>query len=432
MYVLIGALFGFVFPIVAVAVSLAQAGLPWNAANFLAVHRLEPLLWIIDTAPFFLGFMAGLAGLRQDALEQQNTTLRERDRELSAIRNGLEERIAARTDQFQQRNEQLQAAARLARRMAEIQDPNDLARVALASLASEFSLQRAELYTVDQNSRTAERLASSSPSEDAGLRTPVIRIGDPSLVGQVAARGEMAVAPASATSVGLSSDMLPDAVVNEIGLPLSARGRVQGVLRLLTPPAQGEAAPNLELLQLLADQLAVSLDNARLYQSTRRALNQSQDDASRASRTAWQDYWQQRDLVFQYFAPQTETASEDDEKTPMHTLDVPLTVRGQRVGSVTLRRRPDQPWTEPDLDLAQKAATQVALALENLRLIEETRLRAAYEQRLSEISAKLGSSVDIDTLLQTAVRELAGLPEVAEATVFLNPTGMSDDGGQER
>jgi GAF domain-containing protein len=92
---------------------------------------------------------------------------------------------------------------------------------------------------------------------------------------------------------------------------------------------------------------------------------------------------------------------------------------------MTLARGDAEGWTDADRDLAEKAAIQVALALENMRLLEETRNRAAQEQRLSEFSARLGQSVDLDTLLQTAVRELATLPEVAEASVYLNPAASA-------
>jgi hypothetical protein len=64
-----------------------------------------------------------------------------------------------------------------------------------------------------------------------------------------------------------------------------------------------------------------------------------------------------------------------------------------------------------------------------VRLLEETRDRAVQEQRLSDFSAQLGQSVDLDTLLQTAVRELAGLPEVAEASVYLNPSATASAKG---
>jgi hypothetical protein len=54
-------------------------------------------------------------------------------------------------------------------------------------------------------------------------------------------------------------------------------------------------------------------------------------------------------------------------------------------------------------------------------LLEVTRQHAVQEQTVSEISARFNRSLDVDTLLQTAVRELAALPEVSEASVFIIP-----------
>jgi GAF domain-containing protein len=75
-------------------------------------------------------------------------------------------------------------------------------------------------------------------------------------------------------------------------------------------------------------------------------------------------------------------------------------------------------------------AIQVALALDNSRLLEETRQHAVHEQTVNEITARFNRSLDVDTLLQTAVRELAALPEVTEASVFIKPT--NEDRSEDR
>src|SRR6266496_364666 len=67
-YALYGALFGLFFP---VAGTLFQIALDAGGGGFAArAGRAQslPLMWIIDTAPFFLGVFAGFAGKRQDAL----------------------------------------------------------------------------------------------------------------------------------------------------------------------------------------------------------------------------------------------------------------------------------------------------------------------------------------------------------------------------
>jgi hypothetical protein len=73
-----GTLFGVAFPVVATAVDLLSKGLPWSWQSVAMLHRTQPLLWIIDTAPFILGFFSVLIGRRADALHLAKRTLEER------------------------------------------------------------------------------------------------------------------------------------------------------------------------------------------------------------------------------------------------------------------------------------------------------------------------------------------------------------------
>ena len=67
LYAIGGALFGVMFPIVGTLVEAAYRGYGLGAAGLLRAQS-SPLLWIIDTAPFFLGVMASLVGRRQDQI----------------------------------------------------------------------------------------------------------------------------------------------------------------------------------------------------------------------------------------------------------------------------------------------------------------------------------------------------------------------------
>ena len=59
-YTLYGALFGCCFPIFSVGFELYGQQLGFSLANILLVQAEQPLHWVIDTAPFFLGFFAML------------------------------------------------------------------------------------------------------------------------------------------------------------------------------------------------------------------------------------------------------------------------------------------------------------------------------------------------------------------------------------
>ena len=64
---------------------------------------------------------------------------------------------------------------------------------------------------------------------------------------------------------------------------------------------------------------------------------------------------------------------------------------------------------------------QAALALENARLLDETRQRAEQEKVASGISSKVWASADIDTILRTALKELGTALDASEAVIELWP-----------
>ncbi|MBX3012684.1 MAG: hypothetical protein KF832_14305 [Caldilineaceae bacterium] len=69
-FTLYGALFGLLFPVIATILEamLKVGNLSWEA--IVTVQRSDPLLWIIDSAPFWLGIFARFAGRRQDYLKR--------------------------------------------------------------------------------------------------------------------------------------------------------------------------------------------------------------------------------------------------------------------------------------------------------------------------------------------------------------------------
>jgi GAF domain-containing protein len=418
-YALAGVGFGLLFPIAATALSLSQSAAGISLENALAVQRTQPLLWLIDTAPVFLAWFAGAAGRREDFLEKRGAQLTDHERELTSIKADLETQVTERSRELEQANVQIQAAVRMSRQLSEIHDPAALARAAVELVTHEFKNHNADFYYVDENA-TAATLAASSSEAKAQLVSGghYIRAGDGSLVGEVAARGKVleSVPPQNAEGGANAAGQ-----TWSIALPVIARGRTLGVLDIYTTQRAGMHAARSEYVQMLIDQLGIAIENARLAEQTEKRLGQLRESAGRAGLSGAQDYWQQHRLVFQYTPGGIREADEAIKPDAPQTLHVPLVIRGQQVGAIALKRSPTEPWSDADRDLAEKAGTQVALALENLRLLQDTQQRALYEQRLSEISARLSSSVDIDTLLQTAVREIAGLPEVSDASVFLAP-----------
>ncbi|MFT5091059.1 MAG: two-component system aerobic respiration control sensor histidine kinase ArcB, partial [Planctomycetota bacterium] len=74
-YALYGALFGCCFPVLSTLIDVYVQGLSFSLDSLLDVQRRQPLHWVINTAPLFLGLFARLAGRRQDAIALFNVSL---------------------------------------------------------------------------------------------------------------------------------------------------------------------------------------------------------------------------------------------------------------------------------------------------------------------------------------------------------------------
>src|SRR6266540_6489556 len=105
-----------------------------------------------------------------------------------------------------------------------------------------------------------------------------------------------------------------------------------------------------------------------------------------------------------------------DEDSPK--LEVPISLRDQTLGQIMLEGKEE--WTPDQQSLVDAIATQAAIALENARLVSESRHIALRERMAAEINSKIWSSATIDGVLQTVVKELGRRLDASSATIELN------------
>ncbi len=427
-YALGGIVAGFAFPLIACVIKLDELHVPFKVANLLAMQLMDPVIWITDTAPFFLGALAAVAGRREDLLLRANELLVQREAELGAIRQGLEESVSERTRQLDQRNAQMRAVLTFARLIADIRELPALLSTSVQVISERFGYPEVSLFMLDENRQVAVLRAASSPNGQALIQQNFhVALTDQGAVGRGARRGTLLISrphpgarveDARASSAGL---------VAEIALPLIVRGRVTGVLHVRATEAQATGQSEAEILQSLADQLAASIENVRLVSESRAAVEQLQAVSAQTTRSVWQQRLKSTRVAYQFTPAGVRSAPSMSSNGSSGGLKIPLKLRGQEIGALSVKRAGSGGWTTTERDLLEKLAVQVALAVENARLIEETRQRAAQEQIISEISARFSRSLDVEALLQAAVREFASLPEVAEATVVLKPTNETSN-----
>ncbi|MFZ5919383.1 MAG: GAF domain-containing protein [Chloroflexota bacterium] len=110
-------------------------------------------------------------------------------------------------------------------------------------------------------------------------------------------------------------------------------------------------------------------------------------------------------------------------------MALPLVSRGQIIGALTVQSAEPEAFSEEDITVLQTMADQVADAIENAHLLQETEHLARRNRLVSEISARMGNTLDLDDLLQTTVQEMARALGASEAVIRLHATAPVDHGG---
>jgi GAF domain-containing protein len=88
-------------------------------------------------------------------------------------------------------------------------------------------------------------------------------------------------------------------------------------------------------------------------------------------------------------------------------LVAPIYLQGKPIGDFQLHASGPNAWTEDDLAVIETVLDQLAQTAENLRLFDETREQASFEQLVGEITQKLRQAPTMEILVKTAAEELS-------------------------
>jgi GAF domain-containing protein len=112
------------------------------------------------------------------------------------------------------------------------------------------------------------------------------------------------------------------------------------------------------------------------------------------------------------------------------TIAMPLRVRGQVIGVLDAHKPAGTgEWTKDEMALFQALVDQLGVALDSARLYQDAQRRAAEDRLVSEIASRLQATMDVDTVLQTAVREMGNALGIERVELRLQSPGAGD--GQE-
>jgi GAF domain-containing protein/HAMP domain-containing protein len=350
--------------------------------------------------------------------------------QLRDLVSSLEQRVAART-------RGLQAAAAVTRATTSVLDPDELLRQVVDLVRKRFNLYYVGLFLLDDEQRFAVLHAGTgSAGQEMLAREHKLAVGGNSMVGQCTARGEARIAlDVGEEAVRFENPLLPY-TRSEMALPLRARGQIIGAMTVQSAQEAAFDEADIAIMQTMADQVAVAIDNARLFAETRAALEKMEATHQRYMRQAWSEYtrtraisgYQQTDAgmlpLGDETLPEAQQAmthkspviwSGDGERAPS-ALVVPIVMRGQPIGALGFTdKEGKRQWSADNIALAEAISEQLALATENLRLVDETQRRAAREQLAGDVTARMRETLDMEAVLKTAADEMykaLGLDEI--------------------
>ena len=360
--------------------------------------------------------------------------------QLQGVIGTLEQRVEERTVILAQRAIQLQAAADVAQATTSVLDPDELLRRVVDLVRERFGLYYAGLFLLDEERKFAVlRAGTGEAGQQMLAQGHRLEVGGNSMIGQCTARAEARIAlDVGEEAIRFDNPLLPY-TRSEMALPLRSRGRVIGAMSVQSAEEVAFDEADIAVMQTMADQVAAAIDNAQLFAETQATIEEMEAIQRRYLAEAWAEYLRGRTPSGYEYTKQGQAEAkivplgnavlpEVPQTTQRSSSDlvVPVLLRGHPIGALGFKpAERDRPWSDEDVVLAEAISEQFALAAESLRLLDETQRRAIEERLIGEVTARMRETLDMDTVLQTAIREMGEALGIAEVEVRMGSGTLS-------
>lgn len=355
----------------------------------------------------------------------------------------LERRVEERTYELEQRTNQLQVAAQIARDITATYNLDELLRNAVNLIRDRFNFYHAGIFLADERHEYAVLVAATGEAGEKMLAQSYrLKIGEMGMVGYVTQTGKPRIAlDVGQDAVHYDNPFLPE-TRSEVALPLVGRGgathtigRVIGALDVQSREASAFNEESIAVLQIIADQLAIAIQNARLFMEVQESLREIESTYGRYDRQTWDRFTQSRVQVgYQYdgmgLTPIQQESVEsleafDASADAPQPISMPLIVRGETIGSLDIWPR-EKETKDEDAYLLATVGSRISQVLESARLLQEAQRLALREQQINSISSQVRKSTNIETILQTTIRELGKNLGAARSYIQLGGNPIPD------
>ncbi|MEO8357274.1 MAG: GAF domain-containing protein [Chloroflexota bacterium] len=323
---------------------------------------------------------------------------------LEGLQTTLEQQVLERTKQLAATNE-------VGRVATSSLDPDELLARVIKLFPEQFGYYYAAIYLLDSSGKWAElRHATGEAGRVLKQNHHRLEVTGRSMVGSAIREKTPRIAQVASQEKQRFENPLLPYTRSEIALPLVVGDRVLGALNVQSMKEADFGPQVIETMQNMTSQVAIALENARLFQEAQQVIKEMRAVQQQYLMEAWKGFSEENGNL--------EYAVGDEASQDSKMMEVPISLRDQILGHITLEQNED--WTPEQQSLVDAVVKQAAIALENARLVSESRQVAVRERMLAEINSKIWSSATVDGVLQTVVKELGRRLDASHATIELN------------
>jgi PAS domain S-box-containing protein len=235
----------------------------YNPRNLVVGHDGRTSILDTHKIPLFDedGKVFGILGISRDVTEKRQV-----EEELEQYRYQLEQLVVDRTDR-------LEFVIMLSGQLNTIRDLNELLTELVNRLQESFGYNHVHVYLIENE--TSDLVLFESSDED-GKQLPRLAIGE-GILGNVAHQNQHFWSNDLPNAPGyIHNPLLPD-VLSELAVPIRKGKLVIGVLDIQNNQPDSFTQEDVVLMQSIADQTAIAIDNARLLAERQATISKLQE-----------------------------------------------------------------------------------------------------------------------------------------------------------
>jgi len=330
--------------------------------------------------------------------------------QLRNLVTSLDLKVLERTTDLERQSSLLRKAVEITRDASAYREVDEVLQRTVNLLAEKFGFDFVAIYLINERREFAVLSSVAGiGGKDWETEKRKIRVGSYDPVGITAATGEFRIV--TDASIGYNSAFLAGIHARMV-LALKVGQQVVGVLDIQSADPEKVNNEIGDVVQVIADQIAIAYDSAQVFKRMRNALRELEILTGQYTRGTWtavaQDLSQPGVYKFDGISvhPNEESSDLVSNKVAGNSIHLPLSIRDELIGSLDIQL--ENSTRDPAFEASLREITErLGLLMENSRLVMEARNLAEREKRINQITSQIRGSTNMDAVLRHAVEELA-------------------------